>query len=459
MRMKLLVWVSIASLLTSLCQAEDYGLSAKRIVEEVTQHNQPYFNLTLLDAIGARVSGSKEAEQAVLWAKSKMEAYGFDRITLDPVKVPQWSRGATERASFNRADTPKEKQELKVTALGGSIGTPSGGIEAPVVEVHSLAEVEKLGRAGIQGKIVFFNVAMDPRLKNTFDAYDLVYELRSKGAATASPYGAVATVLRSLSTLPDDDHPHTGILNYGTSPKIPSAALSTHAANLLSAQLKANPNLKLSLELSASKVTTVSSFNVIGELTGSELPNEVIIVGGHLDSWDLGRGDQDDGAGVVQSLEIVRALKTLGLKPKRTIRVVLFMSEEFGGIGAEQYEKKLLASSEKVILGLESDRGGFTPVGFNLHANSTVLQKVNSWKPFLQLAHASEIVATQSCGTDTETLGAAGIPEMEFVPDSTHYFDLHHSALDQLSAVVPADLNMGAAAMSVLAYLVSQEGL
>ncbi len=429
---------------------------SKQIISEVTTQNQAHFNLTLLDAIGPRMSGSKEAEQAVAWAKKKMEAYGFDRVSLDPVQVPKWSRGSQEKASLS---LPTGPLSLAVSALGGSIGTPAGGIEAQVVEVHSLSEVARLGQAGIQGKIVFYNQAMDPSIKDPFEAYGKVVSQRTQGAATAAQYGAVATVLRSLSTLPDDDHPHTGIMHYGSARKIPSAALSTHAANLLSAQLKKNSAVKLKLELSASAVTTVTSYNVIGELTGAELPNEVVIVGGHLDTWDLGRGNHDDGAGVVQSIEVVRAIKALKLKPKRTIRVVLFMSEEFGGIGAEQYAQKVLSGSQKIVAAMESDRGGFAPVGFCVHAGSNAMKKITSWKPYLKLARADQLFPSNGCGTDTETLGQAGIPEMEFVPDGTHYFDLHHSDLDQLSSVVPAHLNEGAAAMAIFIYLLAQEGL
>jgi carboxypeptidase Q len=452
-----LFWIGLTSFFLPVSQAADYTASTRQLVAEVTGHHQPYFNLTLLDAIGPRVSGSAQAELAVQWAKKKMESYGFDRVNLDPVQVPKWSRGPVEKAVLD--SSTGAPQELKVAALGGSVGTPPAGIEAGVVEVHSLAEVAKLGRSGIQGKIVFYNEAMDPGLKDPFEAYGKLVSLRTAGASVAAQYGAVASVLRSLSTLPDDDHPHTGVMRYKSDVKIPSAALSTHAANILSNELRKNPSLRLKLTLSASDTTLVASSNVVGEITGSELPNEVIIVGGHLDSWDLGRGDQDDGAGVVQSLEVVRALKALKMKPKRTIRVVLFMSEEFGGIGADQYAQKLLRSGQKVVAAMESDRGGFHPVGFSVHANASAMAKIQSFKPYLKLAHADQIFPSESCGTDTETLGAAGVPEMEFIPESAHYFDLHHSALDQLSAVVPDDLNLGAAAMTVLSYLIAQEGL
>ena len=449
--------MSLLLLLATAAHAGDYTVVSKQIVDEVTKHNQPYNNLVLLDAIGARVSGSAQADLAVQWAKQKMESYGFNKITLDPCTVPKWSRGNSEKASVIL--TNGNIQALTVAALGGSIGTPTGGVEASVVEVHSLEEVARLGRSGIKGKIVFYNQALDPTL-DSFKAYSSIVNLRNSGASTAAKYGAVATLLRSLSTLPDDDHPHTGILSYSVlAGKIPSAALSTHAANILSGLLKENSSLKLKLELSASGVTETQSYNVIGEITGSELPNEVFILGGHLDSWDLGRGDQDDGAGVVQSLEVLRSIKALGLKPKRTIRVVLFMSEEFGGIGAGQYERKLLRSGEKIVGAMESDRGGFSPLGFSVHANSTAYKKIQGFGPYLALAHADKITAVNFCGTDTETLGSAGVPEMELIPDPTHYFDYHHSALDQLSAVNTNDLAMGAAGMTVLAYLIAQEGL
>ncbi len=435
-------------------QTADHTATVKQLVNEITTSKQSYYNLSLLDAIGARVSGSKEADLAVQWAKKKMESYGFDKITLDPCQVPKWSRGNLEKATLTSGDTTLE---LAVAALGGSIGTPADGIDAQVIEVHSLSEVSNLGSSRIKGKIVFYNQPMDLTI-DPFEAYGNIVSLRTSGAATAAKYGAVATVLRSLSTLPDDDHPHTGIMHYSGT-KIPSAALSTHASNILSDAPKRNSNLHLKLHLSASEVTTVTSYNVIGEITGSELPNEVYIVGGHLDSWDLGRGNHDDGSGVVQSLEVVRALKALKITPKRTIRVVLFMSEEFGGIGAEQYERKLLASNQKVIGAMESDRGGFAPVGFSVHTSNRVLRQIQSWKPYLALAHADKIIPSSSAGTDTETLGRAGVPEFELVPEPAHYFDLHHSALDQLSAVNVDDLSMGAAALAVFSFLSAEDGL
>jgi len=275
------------------------------LTHEIISRQKPYSNLRELDQIGPRVSGSENASKAIQWGKKKMESYGFDRVTLEPCMVPKWSRGNHESATVLLSD--HKKLPLSVAALGGSIGTQ--GVEASVIEVSSLADVEKLGDQ-VRGKIVFYNQAMDILHQDSFKAYSAIGSLRTKGAAQASKFGAVATVVRSLSTLPDDDHPHTGIMDYDPKyPKIPSAALSTHAANILSQKLKDDPSLKLRLELSASDTTEVQSNNVVGEITGSQFPKEVFLVGGHLDSWDLGRGDHDDGAGVVQSLEVVRAMK------------------------------------------------------------------------------------------------------------------------------------------------------
>ncbi len=448
--MVLTVFMSATVFATTLEEAP------KLIVNEVIHAKQVFPNLTLLDAIGARISGSSEAERAVQWAKKKMESYGFDRVTLDPCTVPKWTRGKLEKATVVLAT---QRYDLKVTALGGSKGTIPGGVEGAVVEVHSLKEVEKLGKS-LKGKIVFYNQPMDASLKDSFEAYSNIFSLRSEGASAASKFGAIATLLRSLSSLPDDDHPHTGMMHYQDQyEKIPAGALSTHAANVLSDLLKKNPSLHLKLELSGSEITETQSHNVVGEITGSTFPEDIFIVGGHLDSWDLGPGDHDDGAGVVQSLEVIRALRHLKIRPKRTIRVVLYMSEEFGGVGSDQYNKKALSNHHERIIGaLESDRGGFAPRGFSIHAKPAVMNKIKLWQSSLALAHADQLFATKSGGTDTEALGEAGIPEFEFVPESKHYFDFHHSALDQLSVVSADDLTMGAAAMAVFSYLAAEEG-
>lgn len=425
------------------------------IATEITEHGRAYADLQELTAIGHRLSGSEGAAKAVEWAKRKMESYGFDRVILQPVMVPHWTRGDVEEATVTSTPRPVS---LKLTALGNSVGTPKNGIEANVVEVHSLDEVQKLG-AAVRGKIVFYNRPMDPTVWNTFKAYGRAVDQRSRGPSVAAKEGAAAVLVRSMSTLPDDDHPHTGMLNYQKGiPMIPAAALSTHAANKLSALLKANRKLTVRLRLSAAQHPLVPSFNVIGELTGRELPHEYVVVGGHLDSWDLATGAQDDGAGVVQSIEVLRALKALGVRPRRSVRAVLFMAEEFGGNGAKEYARQAKEKREKHVAAIESDRGGFGPVGFEVEKNDRALAKIKEWTPYLAPLHAGSIEKGGS-GADVELLAAQGAVTIGFIPVSTHYFDFHHSALDRMEAVNKEELHEGAAAMAVLTYLLAEKDL
>jgi hypothetical protein len=344
---------------------------------------------------------------------------------------------------------------LAVTALGGSVGTPAGGLSAPVVEVQSLADVERLG-SGVRGKIVFYNRPMDPTI-DTFKAYGKAVDQRVAGPSQAARFGAVAVLVRSMTTLADDDHPHTGTLAYHIdAPKIPAAALSTHAANLLSQQLKADPTSVVTLTLSAEDHGFAPSSNVVADLLGSERPNEVVLVGGHLDSWDLGVGAHDDGAGVTEAMEVLRAIKALGLKPRRTIRVVLFMTEELGGFGARDYATAMKHSGITHVAAIESDRGGFAPRGFETDAGPAALARLAGFQRYLRPLGAG-LAEKGGSGTDVEPLAGPNTATIGLVPDGTHYFDYHHSVLDQLSAVKPQELSLGAAAMAVLAYLYAQD--
>lgn len=423
------------------------------LAKEIKENGKAYTDLVEFTSIGARLSGSDGAEKAVEWVQKKMQSYGFDKVWTQPVTVPHWVRGSEEKASFT---VDGKLIHLSVAALGNSIGTGSSGIDASVVEVKSLSEVNTLG-SSIKGKIVFYNRAMDSALADTFEAYGGAVDQRSQGPARAAKYGAAAVLVRSLTTL-INDHPHTGVTSYGNGKKIPAAALSTHAANVLSQQLKINPQLKLHLKLSAERLSPVTSYNVIGEIRGSQYPNQIVLVGGHLDSWDLGTGAHDDGAGVVQSLEILRSIHSLGLKPKRTIRAVMFMSEEFGGIGGNEYANQARNSRETHIAAIESDRGAFTPQGFSVLNNRSVSNKLRSWSQYLAPLHASEIEDGDS-GVDIEPLAEFGVPTIGYIPESRHYFDYHHSALDRIEAIDQKDLLAGAAAMGVLTFLISEQGL
>ena len=286
---------------------------------------------------------------------------GLDRVWLQPVKVPKWVRGTPEFAYIE--SDPGLTNNVPICALGGSVATPLGGIKAGVVEVQGIEGLKVLGKEKIQGKIVFFNKAMDPTNIDTYMSYSGSVDQRYAGATEAAKYGAVGVIVRSLN-LRLDDFPHTGAMSYGDTPmesRIPAAAISTNGAELLSATLKLNPDINFFFRQNCKMLPDVDSYNVIGEIKGSTYPNEILVVGGHLDSWDLGDGSHDDGAGCVQSMEVLRLLKATGYKPKRTIRVVLFMNEENGLRGGTEYAEQASKNNEKHIFALESDAGVLRP--------------------------------------------------------------------------------------------------
>lgn len=422
---------------------------------EIIEHGKAYDDLAELTGAGHRLAGSPGAERAIAWAQAKMETYGFENVRLQPMTTTVWTRGSVERATLSDAAGSKA---LRIAALGNSVGTGPGGIEAQVIEVKSLDEVARLG-ATVRGKIVFYNRPMDASLPDAFDAYSGAVDQRTAGPSQAARYGAVAVIVRTLTTLPDDDHPHTGTLYYRSdAPKIPAAAVSTHGANELSRRLAADRGLRLRLELSCENHGTTTSYNVIGEISGSEKPNEIIVVGAHLDSWDLGPGAHDDGAGVTQSIEVVRAIKALGLRPKRTIRTVLFMAEESGGYGGEEYAAVARNSGEKHIAAIESDRGGFAPVGFETDAGAAAVRKLQQFTPVLAPFGAGKITAGES-GTDVGPLLALGAVTIGYIPESTHYFDYHHAETDTFAAVRRDELLGGAAAIATLAWGIAEKGL
>jgi len=410
----------------------------------------------LSNSIGARLSGSANAEKAVQYTKSQLETLGFDRVYLQEVMVPKWVRGEKETAYI--LDN-KTKMNIPVCALGGSIATPKNGITAEVIEVKGIKDLEALGEK-IKGKIVFFNRPMDPENIETFKSYGSCVDQRYAGAKEASKYGAVATIVRSMN-LRLDDFPHTGVQSYGDLPKseyIPAAAISTNAAELLSKTLKNNPQLKFYLKQSCQLMEDVLSYNVIGEIKGSEHPENIMIVGGHLDSWDLADGSHDDGAGVVQSMEVMNIFKNIGYKPKNTLRVVLFMNEENGGRGGDKYEEVAKANNENHIFAMESDSGGFSPRGFSIEGDDANFDKILSWKNLFEPYLIHSFVKGHS-GSDIEPLTSKSILKAGLKPDSQRYFDYHHAANDKFDAINKRELELGAATMASLMYLIDQNGI
>ena len=411
----------------------------------------------LSNSIGSRLSGSTGAEKAVLYTKAQLETLGLDKVYLQEVMVPKWVRGEKEIAYLQLG---KQKINFQICALGGSVATSKKGVQAGIIEVKSLEELKALGAAKVKDKIIFFNRPMDPEYIETFKAYGSCVDQRSSGAREAGLLGAKAVIVRSMN-LRLDDLPHTGSTNYGdisNDQKIPAAAISTIGADLLSKTLKQNPNSTLFFKQSCETFADVLSYNVVGEIKGSEHPERIMVVGGHLDSWDLGDGSHDDGAGCVQSMEVLNIFKNIGYKPKNTLRVVLFMNEENGVRGGKEYETQSNKNNENHIFALESDSGGFSPRGFTIESDEANFNKISSWSTLFEpyLIHRFD---KGHSGVDIGPLQSKHIVKVGLQPDSQRYFDYHHAANDTFDAVNKRELELGAAAMASLIYLVDQNGI
>ena len=423
----------------------------KHIFNSALTNGQCYQWLDILaNDIGGRLSGSPEAQQAVEWGEKLMKELDFDKVWLQPVMVPHWVRGEKEVASFT---VNNSKFNVPICALGGSIPTPKNGVTGEVIEVQSLEEAEALGEK-LKGKIVFFNKPFDDTLLKTFRAYGGCVGQRVNGAKISGKFGVLGVIVRSM-THSIDDYPHTGTMSYGDlleNEKVPAAAISTKAANQLSEQLKENPNLKFTFKQSCKTLPDAPSFNVIGEITGSEFPEKYIVVGGHLDSWDLGDGAHDDGAGIVQSIEVARLLKLNNIKPKHTIRVVLFMNEENGLRGGKKYAEEAKINNENHVAALESDSGGFTPRGFSFDKSGEHHKLFMSWKSLLA-PYGLHDLSIGGSGADIGPLKDGSISLVGYKPDSQRYFDYHHAETDTFDKVNKRELELGAASMTSLVYL------
>ncbi|MBC7923004.1 MAG: M20/M25/M40 family metallo-hydrolase [Ferruginibacter sp.] len=444
------------SLLPLRAQPAD-SLTIRRIFDEALRNGHGYRHLDYLsNRIGGRLSGSPQAAAAVEWGYQVMKSYGFDTVYTQEVMVPHWVRGDQEVARILNS-SKAGNVDVAVCALGGSVGTGDKGIAANVVEVRSFEELARLGKKGVEGKIVFFNRAFDPTRINTFDAYGEAVTQRGAGASEAAKYGAVGAVVRSMTTR-IDGFPHTGGMRYQGPVRIPAVAICTRDAELLSGLLKEDGSLKFYFRTTCETRPDVKSHNVVGETKGSTTPGEIITVGGHLDSWDTGHGAHDDGAGCVQSIEVLRIFKTLGIRPKRTVRAVLFMNEENGLRGGTKYAELAVRNREKHIFALESDRGGFSPRGFSFEGNPAALAKILRWKSLLE-PYGLHDFSGQGGGADIGPLAKLGVPVMELVPDPQRYFDFHHTSTDRFEFVNQRELELGGAAMAALIYLVSEYGL
>ena len=410
--------------------------------------------------IGSRLSGSLGAELAVSYTKEQMEELGIDKVWLQPVMVPKWTRGVQEYSYIETS--PGVTSLVDICALGGSVPTPYGGLKTEVVEVKNFEELELLGREKIEGKIVFYNRPMQNDLIQTMNAYGGAVDQRYSGATEAAKYGAAGVIVRSMN-FRQDDFPHTGAMSYGDTPehlRIPACAISTNGANYLSITLKLQPDLLFYFNQNCKTYPDVQSYNVIGEITGSENSNKFIVVGGHLDSWDLGDGSHDDGAGCVQSMEVLRILKKINYKPKHTIRAVMFMNEENGLRGGTKYAAEAKRKNEHHVFALESDSGGFTPRGFSFDASDTIFSQIKSWDVLFEPYLIDRFVKGGS-GADIGPLKNEGMVTVlaGLNPDSQRYFDYHHAANDTFDKVNKRELELGAAAMTSIIYLIDKYAL
>ncbi len=434
----------------------------RSIFDEVLVNGECYHNLEYLcKNIGGRLSGSPQAAAAVEWSRQVLTKMDLDTVFLQETMVPHWVRGEKEFGQI--ISSWAGNIEVPICALGASVGTPEVGLTAKVIETEHIEDIEKMNPADVKGKIIFLNHPFDQKHIDTFHAYGECVGGRYSGAAKAAQLGAVGVILRSLASS-TDDYPHTGSMGYEEGvKKIPSAAISTKGADLLHNLLQQDPDLRFHMKMSCEQRPDALSHNVIAEIRGSEKPDEIIVVGGHLDAWDNGEGAHDDGSGVVQSMEVLRLFKEMDLKPKRTIRCVLFMNEENGQRGAITYAAEAKRKGENHLIAIESDRGGFAPRGFKVDAeDSTVLenkyQYMSAWKALLE-PYGVYHVEKGFSGVDIKHLKDQGTICIGFFPDPQRYFDYHHSPNDTFDKVNERELELGAGSIASLVYLLSEYGL
>ncbi len=456
MTYRTLLWTtlffSVASPACLHSQASDSAVIAG-IYREALNSHEAYNNLRYLcREIGGRLCGSPQAAAAVEWTRRLMEETGADTVYLQQVLVPHWQRGEQESAWI-----VSEKQGLvpvNVCALGGSSGTGDSGIIGGVVEVDQLDSLKNMTEQ-LRGKIVFFNRPADQSHVNTFRSYASAVDQRVSGAVEAAAAGAIGVVVRSVTTA-HDTIPHTGIMRSDSSlPAIPAVAISTWDADMLSSLLEDNPGLRFRFRTTSRWEEDAISYNVIGEWQGSHYPDRYITVGGHLDSWDTGEGAHDDGAGCIQSIEVMRLFRHLGITPRHTIRAVMFMDEEISQSGSKIYAEKAMEAGEHHFLAVEADRGGFTPSGFSIDANDSLYAEIEKLSPLFQPYGAARFSRGGS-GPDIWRLKELGAVTAGLVVDSQRYFDYHHSAKDTFDKVNRRELQLGSAAMASFIYLIDK---
>ncbi len=426
-----------------------YEETAARIADAARQDDGAWTKLTTItDVIGARIAGSPALERAVAWARDAFIADGQANVTLEPVRVPHWVRGVESAAIVTPVQRP-----LAVLALGGSVGTPPDGVTAEVVAVPSFEALTALGNK-VAGKIVLYTHAMSSSGHPGMN-YGAALPFRGQGAARAAAQGAVGVLVRSLTAV-SLGLPHTGRVSYpeGGS-RIPAAAISVEDATLL-ARLAARGPVTVRLALGAQTLADADSANVLAELRGRERPDEIVVISAHLDSWDVGQGAQDDGAGVAIVMQALATLRRLGLQPRRTIRAVLYTDEEGRGSGAKAYAAAHAAELPRHVAAFETDTGAGAPLGFMTDGPQPWLGEARKAARVLAPLQAKAVIPGFP-GEDVLKLKPAGVPLLGLMVDISHYFDVHHSAADTLEKIDPQNLQRSVAVLATMAFIVADQ--
>ena len=450
-----LVLVFILSGFNSYSQDMD-SLVIRNIYSEALTSFTAYDNLReLCKNIGGRLTGSKQVNDAAKWYYEKLKGMNLDNAYMQDVMVRNWVRGEKEIAYSN---SKSGRNDFNVCALGISVGTGDKGITGKIVEVKTFDELKSLGRENVEGKIVFFSRAADQRGYSTGYGYGSSVGQRVNGAIEGARYGAVGVIVRS-ATVAYDNYPHTGVMRYNDSlTKIPAIGISTKDADRLSELIKEDADLSFYFRTMCVQNPDVQSYNVIGEIKGSENPEEIIVIGGHIDSWDLGEGAHDDGTGIIQSMEVLRLFQSLGIKPKHTIRCVAFIDEEIDQKGGRKYAEVVKSKKEKHIAAIESDGGGFTPHGFSFDVNDAQLEKLKAFKKYFD-PYWLHLFVKGGSGVDIGFLKETGAATIGLIVDSQRYFDSHHSANDVFETVNRREMQLGSASIAGLVYLIDKYGV
>ena len=410
----------------------------------------------LTKSIGPRLAGSENSIKAIKWGKKLLENTAVDTVYLQKCMVANWKRKEDEQVTIK--SRLLGSKNLDAISLGGSVSTPESGLNAEIIAIDSISDLQKLGKEKIQGKVVFFRRPMDPTYFRPGRAYGSNAELRVRGASAAAKYGAIAVLVRSL-TMIHNDLPHTGIMRYDTLyPRIPALAVSTNSADSIDKWLKSDKNLSVFLKTTTFTGKDEESANVIGEIRGSVYPDSIITVGGHLDCWDNCEGAHDDGAGMIHSMESLMLLLEAGIHPRHTIRCVFFIDEEMYQRGGRKYAEEAAAKKEKHLAAIESDGGGFTPSGFGMDANDAQFGKFKSWMPLFKPYGVRDFTKGGG-GVDISFLKSMNVPLIGLSNDSQIYFDFHHCANDVFENVHERELQLGAAYIASLIYLLDKYGL